>query len=442
MSSLQAGAAESVITPPAGIDLTGYANRPSAAAGKQDDLYARALVLEESGRRLALVSVDILGFEIADADRLRQLIERETGIPAEGVLLNCSHTHAGPATMTLRGLGERDSGYDSLLPRCVAGAVRAARERLEPATMRWGESQARIGRNRRERRSDGQMVIGENEAGPYEPRVPLLRVDRADGTPLAIWFSHATHPVTFTGENVRFSADFPGAAGAVLRRLEPGGSGEFVALFAQGCCGDINPLRRGDGLPAVLASGRVLGAAAAIAAEESAPVESAPLAAAFETLSLPTLAPDVAAVRDFRERFSARREALAAEGADAYRLRHPEAMVAWADDALAAAQLPPDERRLPFPVQALRLGPVAIVALAGEVFVRIGQEIVRRSPIAHTVPLGYSNGLLGYVPTADAYPLGGYEVDDAYRYFGTLMIAPESEAMIYECVDRLLSRLA
>ena len=61
--------------------------------------------------------------------------------------------------------------------------------------------------------------------------------------------------------------------------------------------------------------------------------------------------------------------------------------------------------------------------MAGEVFVHIGQEIARRSPFPHTVALGYSNGLLGYVPTADAYALGGYEVNDAYRYFGTLMIA-------------------
>jgi len=75
------------------------------------------------------------------------------------------------------------------------------------------------------------------------------------------------------------------------------------------------------------------------------------------------------------------------------------------------------------------------------VFVRIGQEIARRSPFPHTVALGYSNGLLGYVPTADAYALGGYEVNDAYRYFGTLMIAPESEALIHACVDRLLVRL-
>jgi neutral/alkaline ceramidase-like enzyme len=443
MEQLMAGAAEVVITPPAGIDLTGYANRPSAAVGKHDDLYARALALQgeqSGGSRLALVSIDVLGFEIGDADRLRRLVEQEAGIPAAAVLLNCSHTHAGPATMALRGLGQRDPAYDTLLARWIAGAVRAAHDRLEPAVLRWGETQAWIGRNRREQRPDGRMVIGANEGGPYDPRVATLRLDRADGSPLAIWFSHATHPVTYGSDNVRFSADYPGAAVETVRRLAPGGSADFTALFAQGCCGDINPRRRGGG-PEAQTSGRILGAAAAIAAEESTAIGAAPLAAALETLALPTLPPAVEEARALKERHAARREELRAEGAGAYRLRQPEAMIAWADDALAAAQRPPEERTLPFPVQALRLGPVAVVAMAGEVFVRIGQEIARRSPFPHTVVLGYSNGLLGYVPTADAYPLGGYEVSDAYRYFGTLMIAPESEALILACIDRLLARL-
>jgi neutral/alkaline ceramidase-like enzyme len=445
MEQLRAGAAEVVITPPAGIDLTGYANRPSAAVGKHDDLYCRALVLETTGAetkasRLALVSVDVLGFQIADADQLRRLVERETGIPAAAVLLNCSHTHAGPATMKLRGLGQRDAIYDALLGRWIVSAVRMARDRLEPAALRWGEAEARIGRNRREQRPDGQVVIGSNEEGPYDPRVAALRLDRDDGSPLAIWFSHATHPVTFGSENVRFSADYPGAAVQTLRRLEPGGNSDFAPLFAQGCCGDINPRRRG-GWAEVQSSGRILGAAAAIAAEESAPVEAVPLAAALETLALPTLAPSVEEARAFKERQAARLEELRGQGADPYRLRHPEAMIAWAEDALVAAQRPPEERTLPFPVQALRLGPVAVVAMAGEVFVQIGQEIVRRSPFPHTVALGYSNGLLGYVPTADAHPLGGYEVNDAYRYFGTLMIAPESEALILDAAGRLLARL-
>jgi hypothetical protein len=116
-------------------------------------------------------------------------------------------------------------------------------------------------------------------------------------------------------------------------------------------------------------------------------------------------------------------------------------MIAWADDVRKTADQPSEERLLPFPMQAVRIGEAVLVAMPGEVFVRIGQQIALRSPFPYTVALGYSNGLLGYVPTADAYPRGGYEVSDAYRYFGTLMVAPESEEMILDTAARLLTRL-
>src|SRR5436309_1861608 len=77
MEPLRAGAAETVITPPPGVDLTGYGNRPSTSVGKHDDLYARAVVLEAGGRQLAFVSLDLLGFEIPDADELRRRVQEE-----------------------------------------------------------------------------------------------------------------------------------------------------------------------------------------------------------------------------------------------------------------------------------------------------------------------------------------------------------------------------
>src|SRR5262245_38324847 len=106
--TLKAGAAETVITPPLGIDLTGFGGRPGSATGVHSDLYARALVLESGADRLAIVSLDVLGLDPDLVSRTRALVEAATGIPGERVLLNSSHTHSGPAVETLRGLGERD----------------------------------------------------------------------------------------------------------------------------------------------------------------------------------------------------------------------------------------------------------------------------------------------------------------------------------------------
>src|SRR6266536_2272364 len=103
-ATLKAGAAETVITPPLGIDLSG-----------------RALVVELGSERLAIVSLDVLGLDADLVRRTRALIEDATGIPGERVLLNSSHTHSGPAVESLRGLGERDEPYAGLLCRLISG---------------------------------------------------------------------------------------------------------------------------------------------------------------------------------------------------------------------------------------------------------------------------------------------------------------------------------
>ena len=123
---------------------------------------------------------------------------------------------------------------------------------MQPARLSFGRAPVTIGRNRRERMDDGRMVIGENVAGAYDPTVYALRVDIAAGRPLAVWFSHATHPVILDSENTVVSAEFPGTGARILSAACDGA----MALFAQGCCGDINPIERG--LEAIARTGSAL----------------------------------------------------------------------------------------------------------------------------------------------------------------------------------------
>ena len=68
--------------------------------------------------------------------------------------------------------------------------------------------------------------------------------------------------------------------------------------------------------------------------------------------------------------------------------------------------------------------------IRGEMFVDYQLFLDDASPFDRTIALGYTNGCIGYVPTADAYPVGGYEVEQAFKYYGTLMIGAECEDMI------------
>ena len=85
---------------------------------------------------------------------------------------------------------------------------------------------------------------------------------------------------------------------------------------------------------------------------------------------------------------------------------------------------------------------VALVGMEGEMFVRYQLDLEAESPLPATVLCGYANGCVGYVPTADEYPRGGYEIEEAYKVYPSVqMLAPESEAMIREGAKRLLKEV-
>src|SRR5687767_14235662 len=126
--TLLAGTARVVITPPIGIHLTGFAGR-APSLGVHDDLTATALVLAEpEGERVAIVALDVLGMygeQIAPA--IKTEVERATGIPAERILLCCSHTHYGPVFEGREG-GDAPVAvaYRETLTHHIAGLVLAA----------------------------------------------------------------------------------------------------------------------------------------------------------------------------------------------------------------------------------------------------------------------------------------------------------------------------
>src|SRR5437016_4001918 len=95
------GLASAKITPPQPVFMAGYASRNKPYESVHDDLYAKALVLEDKiGTRAALVTTDLIGFTAEVADPIRKRIEEKTGIPATSIIINSSHTHTGP-TLTL-----------------------------------------------------------------------------------------------------------------------------------------------------------------------------------------------------------------------------------------------------------------------------------------------------------------------------------------------------
>jgi len=259
-------------------------------------------------------------------------------------------------------------------------------------------------------------------------------------------------------DNLEITTDWPGFACRKLaewlspfRRVSPSPLLP-ITLFLQGCTGNINPRIRGT-----YEIAEQLGTIAATAAlrvwHECETTDDVTLAATLQVIDTPLQDPPPvgeceAMVADWQRQLDEAKSKTDNRGQIILR----EGCLQWARSVLKVSQTGAKNCTLPYEVFAMRINDTAIIALAGEVFYELAQDIEARSPLANTVVLGYSNGMpgghpgwdgrgtVGYLPDAGAYTDGGYEVEVAIRYYGNLMFSPVAAKMVCDgAVAALLS---
>ncbi|MCY3994013.1 MAG: hypothetical protein OXF50_22510 [Caldilineaceae bacterium] len=408
--SMLAGAAEAVITR--------VKDRPVV----YDDLFARALVLGADGDRLVIVATDMGTFSVEYADDLLQRIERTTDIPSGNIIITSTQTHNAP------GVDGREMTPEAgeWLSDCIAGLVKRANDDLRPCVLNAGRAPVQIGYNRR-LMQDGEIVMAPNPDGAIVPWVDVLEAKDADGRRIAVLFSHAAHPVIVHWLSEEIGPDFPGYAVRHLRDLlAREGEPEGVFMFAQACCGDINghPLRGGFG--ACDAAGLSLAFAVKQALAGARPVAPDAFKARSLDLSLPLEEPPTAAECT----------AALAEDPDSTRFR----------ELLAVAES--GERQFhPLSMRALAVGDaLCFLTFTAEMFAEYQLYADAVSPFGQTFVFSHTNGITGYVATAEDYelgPAGGYESwGYPTRNRPWLPPQPQAERLIHEGITRLLDELS
>ncbi len=437
---LLAGAAKIDITPPVGVDLCGFGGREGHSTGIHDPLMAGALYLDgtplpgsDSGQVL-IITCDLIGFDRAAVAEIRDLVTASTGLPGNRVMVGCSHTHSGPATHCLPTLGVPDDSYLAILKRKLAGLARMAVDGARPCRLGTQREPVSVGINRREMRQ-GAMVLGLNPEGTTAPYVDVVAVDTIEGEPLARYFVHAAHAVTLGGDNLLISGDWPGYAQRCLERIYGNGC---VALFGQGCCGNINSDPRGT-FEVAEAQGRIMAGAVLKAAEYATKEPEVLVGAVSEELLLPCQDPPPVPEA---EAILAAAQADAATKGTNYGLKLMyDGLVDWAERLLELSRSGATGLTTPFELQLFRLGNFALIAMPGEVFVEYALHLDETPLFRQTATMAYANGNIGYVPTAAAFPEGGYEVHSAIRFYGDTMIPPACEQLILAAGKRLLRQL-
>jgi hypothetical protein len=410
-----AGAATVVVEVPAGTPMTGYAARLSPSTGVHDPMTVRALVIDDIG----IVSVDCCALRKTTCGELRAT--RPAGIA--DVVIAATHTHSGPC-ITPGGLGAFAPDVLHAVETAFVEALTTARHRRTPVTVRYGERHGvGVGRNRR------------HDDVEIDPPVQVVAFEGAHGT-VATFVTYPMHPVVLSAANTLVSADYVAPLRDLIEAALPGS----ICLFLQGCAGDVNDGRHsaegdfssaptpGRDFADATAKGELV-ATAALDALSTATVV-APTRTTITTTTVPlditTLDPsDVAADRETWARLAL---TLPAEHSALY-----QAWTAWADNWLEHR---PEASRWLGRVGLVRVGDLRIATLPGEPFLAVAER-VRAGLGEHAIVLGYCDGASGYLPTADEYAHGGYEVRDAHRYYG--MPGPYAPGSAERLADAVIS---
>lgn len=371
----KAGTATVKVTPQKMLWMAGYAARKKPAEGKVQELFAKALALQdEQGNKLVFVTLDLIGVPQAMRRTVAERAQKEFKLPPANLVMNASHTHSGPSLRTTP-LTDKDAAdprakdawdYTQKLQDDIVGLIGKALADMQPVRLTWNKARCGFAMNRRRDYTlppdHPNANKAPNPSGPVDHEVPALRVEAPDGALRAALFGYACHNTSLGFYN--WCGDYAGFAQEFLQEHRPG----FTALFLMGCGGDQNPYpRRSDVVPGItdlelaMQHGRSLSNAVEMALVVNPRPVTGPIRAACEEIKL----------------------------------------------AYTKADKPPHD----YPVQVIKLGDdLTFITLGSEVVVDYSLRFKRElAGDAGVWVAGYSNDYTGYIPSLRVLKEGGYE---------------------------------
>lgn len=440
-ADFQAGVAVVDITAPKGYRMSGYFNE-RLNTGTHDPLLAKALVFRQGDAQAALVFCDLIGLSLDVSARAREQAAQKTGIPKANILVHGTHSHTGPLydgalRQHLHDLAVEKQGkdpyeeidYPAFLVQRIVEAIAQAHAAARPADVLAGIAEQRgLSFNRRFHMQDGSVRFNPGKlnpeiikpAGPVDTDLGIVLLKSADADQaLAALSVFPLHLDTVGG--TEYAADYPFY---LERTLQRGLGNQFVSLFGNGTCGDINHVDVTNNLPQkgheeAARIGTALADTVRAALPDLKPVTAPKLAARSETVNVPI------------QQYSADEIAQARQNM----FKVGTAELSFLDQVKATKIMNVVMRHgsLPLEVQVFRLSDdLAIVGLPGEVFVELGLAIKRGSPFARTLVIELCNDTPAYIPTRKAFAEGSYETVNS-------LIQPGGGELLVETALRLLT---
>jgi neutral ceramidase len=363
------------LTPKTPQWLMGYG--PRLSTGVHDPIFHKIVALDDGTTQFFLVASDLCLFSPSVYDEAAKRIQAEAGVEARNFWWTVTHTHSGPEVgppgmydVLLAGRSDHEwnRDYAEFVIATLVQGIKDAKARLSPARIGVGIGASQANINRRARDVDGRISLGLNPDGPVDRQVGLIRLDRPDGTPLALIANYAMHGTVIGGQFTEVSGDGPGTVAAYVE-----GKLGIPMLYLNGAAGNIAPIYSVYPNPKAghLSEFGVLLGDRILEANRTLKTGSAQLKSEERFVETPR-----------------------------------KAGMGW---PVGLERYTTDDQRVRIPVRYLRLNDTVLWAAPVEMFCELAFAVRAASPFKHTFFVGYANGWLGYLPTAKAFEEGGYE---------------------------------
>ncbi|MDD4017675.1 MAG: hypothetical protein PHV28_06990 [Kiritimatiellae bacterium] len=424
---MKCGLYEHDITPALNSDIPGQLYRRKAT-GIRERLFVHAAYLEnDDGEKAVVASVDVILLPDAMADDARSEISEKLAMPKEHVLLAATHSHTAGPVWTWGDFATEDPAYISFLKSRIIDAAMVAAQHSKPVTLRWG--QGHDGQNAHYRDficADGRYktnpgIGGDKKPfGVIDPEVGVIHIDNLDKTPYGAIINYACHCDCVGGTS--YSSDYPGA---IKERLKKMHGSQFVPVFINGFCGNLNHVDFENGSHKVpdyyITMGNRLAIEVNRTRETAEPMSSETIRGAHDDLSLATREP-TAELLSWAEQTLADRDASPVD-----RFYANEAQ-RFAKEGVQQVQLV---------VQALRLSDVVLYGMPGEIYTEYALFLKKHTLDCHVMTANLANGCAGYVPIPELFRPGIYEA----RLCSSSKLVPEAGQIMSNRLLELESKL-
>ncbi|HOV21165.1 MAG TPA: neutral/alkaline non-lysosomal ceramidase N-terminal domain-containing protein [bacterium] len=433
MEELLCGISKVDITPPVGYYLQGHSGRNKPSKKVHDPLYLKLVCLSDKKTTLYILSSDLIGFSEEFVHNTREELKNKLKISPENFLFTSSHTHTGPfIESTYGGKDKVDPDYLKILQKKIVGAAIESRGNMEKVNVRVGKGKVNIGIVNRRKKTKKGVYMMPNFEGPIDEDVSVIKFEKKDGTSKVILFNYTCHPTTLSTKIYEISADYPGVA---QREIEKSYSG-CLAMFTNGCCGDVRPALVENGqfiggnFEDIERMGKILFGEVIKVSEKSISLKEVKLNSKIVNFKFQLedkLIPKN--IKHLEEIVQSYKKQFSYFG--------PDIIEEWKEDMRGRIEKGEKlNNYIEGYLQFIKIGDIFILGLPGEIMVEIGIKLKEKIG-KNLIIFGYSNGLIGYVPTANGIKEGGYE---AGSFLYHKYPAPYSEKMESDLINEVINQ--